>query len=146
MIIIGIDPDLDKSGFALTYKQTKEVTTYTISELLGRIVHLTEQFPGIPLHVYIEFGELNKSNFHIARIPAGIRDIKAYCAQIGANTGKNFATAKLIFDLISAMGIKCIKVRPTNRKIDAATFQKLSGINKRTNQEMRDAFMLIIGK
>jgi len=71
MIKIGIDPDLDKSGFALTYQQTKEVTTYTISELLGRIVELIEQFPDIPLHVYIEFGELNKSNFHIGRIPPG---------------------------------------------------------------------------
>lgn len=146
MIKIGIDPDLDKSGFALTYQQTKEVTTYTISELLGRIVQLMEQFPSIPLHVYIEFGELNKSNFHIGKIPAGVRDIKAYCAQIGANTGKNFAAAKLILDLISSMGINCIKVRPTNRKIDAATFKKLSGISKRTNQEMRDAYMLIIDR
>lgn len=146
MIKIGIDPDLDKSGFALTYQQTKEVTTYTISELVGRIVELMEQFPDIPVQVYIEFGELNKSNFHIGRIPSGVRDIKAYCAQIGANTGKNFATAKLILELISAMGIKCTKVRPTNRKIDAATFKKLSGISKRTNQEMRDAYMLIIGR
>lgn len=59
MIKIGIDPDLDKSGFALTYQQTAEVTTYTISELFGRIVQLMEQFPNIPLQVYIEFGELN---------------------------------------------------------------------------------------
>lgn len=146
MIKIGIDPDLDKSGFALTYQQIKEITTYTISELLGRIVKIKENFPNIPLQVYIEFGELNKSNFHVGRIPAGVRDIKAYCAQIGANTGKNFATAKLILDLISAMGIKCIKVRPTNRKIDAPTFKKLTGISKRTNQEMRDAYMLIIDR
>ena len=59
MIKTGIYPDLDKSGFALTYQQTKEVTTYTISELLGRIVQLVEESPGIPLHVYIEFEELN---------------------------------------------------------------------------------------
>lgn len=50
MIKTGIYPDLDKSGFALTYQQTKEVTTYTIAELLGRIVQFIEHSLAITLN------------------------------------------------------------------------------------------------
>lgn len=146
MIKIGIDPDIDKSGFALTYEKTRELTTYSISELIQRIRKLKEVYGSEKIKVFIEFGELNKSNFHIKYFPPGVIDIKAYCAQIGANTGKNFAAAKLLFDLITSEQIACVKVRPLTRKLDSSTFKALTKVMKRTNQEERDAYMLIFGR
>lgn len=146
MIKIGIDPDIDKSGFALSHEKNIELTTYSIPNLLKRIRELKQDNGPENIKIFIEFGELNKSNFHIKFIPSGVRDIKAYCAQIGANTGKNFATAKLLYDLITSEQISCVKVRPVTRKLDSKTFKALTKINKRTNQEERDAFMLIFGR
>jgi hypothetical protein len=44
------------------------------------------------------------------------------------------------------LDIPHVKVKPTNSKKDSDFIKKLTGITFRTNQEQRDAFMLIYGR
>lgn len=44
------------------------------------------------------------------------------------------------------LGLTYYKVRPTRRKLNSEQFKKLTNITQRTNQEMRDAYLLIHGR
>jgi len=39
-----------------------------------------------------------------------------------------------------------VKIKPTKSKTDSKLFKQITGIDKRTNQEQRDAYMLIHGR
>lgn len=62
MINIGIDPDCDKSGFALIHGEHKELCTLTFFEILKRFKQLIDHYGKDKIIVYIECGFLNKSN------------------------------------------------------------------------------------
>ena len=138
MIKIGIDPDVTKSGFALTYQNQTELTTYSFFELFDRLGQLSIQHQKDKILVYVECGFLNKSNWH--KLQKGSSNINA---KIGERTGANFETAKKICEMCEYLGLKYIQVKPTRKKLNAAEFKAITKIEKRTNQEMRDAFMLI---
>jgi len=138
MIKIGIDPDVTKSGFALTYQNQIELTTYTFFELLDRLGQLALQYGKDKIVVYVECGFLNKSNWH--KLQKGSSNINA---KIGERTGANFETAKKICEMCEYLGLKYIQVKPTRKKLNATEFKAITKIEKRTNQEMRDAFMLV---
>ena len=139
MIKIGIDPDVTKSGFALTYQNQIELTTYSFFELFDRLGQLSKQHPKEKILVYVECGFLNKSNWH--KLQKGSSNINA---KIGERTGANFETAKKICEMCEYLGLKYIQVKPTRKKLNAAEFKAITKIEKRTNQEMRDAFMLVL--
>lgn len=142
-ILIGIDPDIDKSGVAI-YNGSYTLLNLEFPKLVELINSMEEFKENVTF--YVEIGELNSSNFHVKFIPKTISNTRAYCAKIGANVGKNFATAKLICDLIEYNGYKIRKVRPTSSKKDADYFKRVSKLNIKTNQENRDAFFLIFGR
>lgn len=141
MIKIGIDPDVTKSGFALTHKNQLELTTLTFFELLDRLGQLSDNYGKDAIAVYVECGFLNKSNWH--KLNKGSANINA---KIGERTGANFETAKKICEMCEYLGLKHIRVKPTQKKLNAPDFRLITKIEKRTNQEMRDAFMLIFGR
>ena len=91
--------------------------------------------------VYVECGFLNKSNWHKKAGKSA-----AFNAKIGEYTGANFETAKKICEMCEYLNIPHVKVKPTASKKDSEFFKKLTGITTRTNQEQRDAFMLIYGR
>lgn len=136
-MILGIDPDLDKSGVAVLHDTKKiEYSTLTFVDTLG-FVRMNK--PVIKC-VYLEAGWLNqKSNWHGA-------SNMSVAASIGRNVGENHATGKLLKQCIEAEGIKVIEVKPTAKKLNAEDFAKLTKIKTRTNQEVRDAIMLIWGR
>ena len=138
MIKIGIDPDVTKSSFALTYQNQTELTTYSFFELFDRLGQLSLQYPKDKILVYIECGFLNKSNWH--KLQKGSSNINA---KIGERTGANFETAKKICEMCEYLALKYIQVKPTRKKLNAAEFKAITKIEKHANQEMRDALMLV---
>lgn len=141
MINIGLDPDVDKSGFSLINGEHHELHTLPFFDIFKRfkeliLIHGTEY-----ITVYIECGFLNKSNWH--KKAAQSANVNA---KIGERTGANFEVAKKLCEMCEYLGLKYIQVRPTRRKLDAATFKAITKITKRTNQEERDAYMLIFGR
>lgn len=141
MIKIGIDPDIDKSGFALTHQQHTELANLTFFELFDRFGQLVNHYGKDKIQVFVECGYLNKSNWH--KKLNGSANINS---KIGERTGANFETAKKICEMCEYLGIEHFKIKPTRSKIDAATFKAITKIEKRTNQEQRDALMLVFGR
>ncbi len=138
---IGIDPDCDKSGFALIYQNQTELTTLTFFELFDRFGQLINSFGKDNIKVYVECGFLNKSNWH-----RKVQGTSAINAKIGERTGANFETAKKICEMCEYYDLKYIQVKPTRKKLNAVEFKAITKIEKRTNQEMRDALMLVFGR
>jgi DUF1009 family protein len=137
-VIIGIDPDIEKSGvaYSVDYNTRLEMNTLSFVDTLSFI----KQHKHAIKCVYIEAGWLNKkSNWHKAQN-------MSVASRIGANVGQNQAAGKLLQQCIEAEGIKVVTVRPTAKKLTAEDFEKITKIKTRTNQEMRDAAMLIFGR
>lgn len=141
MINIGIDPDVDKSGFSIINGTEYKLQTLPFFDIFKRFKELTLLHGKENITIYIECGFLNKSNWH--KKAAQSANVNA---KIGERTGANFEVAKKLCEMCEYLGFKYIQVRPNRSKIDAATFKALTKITKRTNQEERDAFMLIFGR
>ena len=136
-MIIGIDPDLTKSGIACLHCDTKRIE-YSTLNFVDTLKFIRMNQPIIE-RVYVEAGWFNKkSSYHSS-------PNMSTAARIGKNVGENHATGKLLAQAIEAENIKVILVRPTKKKLNAEQFKALTGIQTRTNQEHRDAVMLIFG-
>lgn len=136
MIKIGIDPDCNKSGVAVK-SHFNSIFLYNLS-FFDLFINLKD-YSTSNTTVYIEAGWLNKSNWHIIQNGSA-----AINSQIGQRTGANHETGKKIVEMCEYLGLPYKLVKPTRKKVDAKLFQKLTGYIGRTNQEQRDAAMLII--
>lgn len=149
-LIIGIDPDTNKSGLATYNPESKELslTNKTFFDLLDTIYMdrvNTEM-------VKVEAGYLNdKSNFHYSR--------NALTAQkIAKNVGECNQTGRLIYQFCERHGIPAKEIPPLakmwkgkNRKISYQEFQTLLETNgitltgkKLVNQEVMDAGLIAL--
>ena len=138
-LLIGIDPDVDKSGVAFKNGNEYTLENLTFFELFDFLKFYKEREEK-PI-VYVEKGSLNKSNWHTKQSHSA-----AFNSKIGENTGRNFETANKIIEMCQYLKLPYVEVKPTRKKIDSETFKKLTGFTKRTNQEQRDSFMLIFGR
>ena len=141
MIFIGIDPDVDKSGFALWRSDEREfsfVVCQRFFTILEKIKYLVETERD-EVVVCVEAGWLiNKSNWH------GSKN-EAISARIGKNIGSNHQVGKLFVEFCEINNIKYIEVKPMG-KMNAHNFSAITGWEARTNSEMRDAAMLVFGR
>jgi hypothetical protein len=104
-------------------------TIFEVIETIGLYSHS---------RIYIEAGWLNKkSNYHPAQGPK-VREA------IARNVGENHAVGKLLVEYCEHEGVEFEAVKPYASKIDSKTFKRISGWQGRTNQEKRDAAMLVI--
>lgn len=138
-ILIGIDPDVDKSGVAFLKDNKLKLQNLTFFELFEMLKFYKER--EIKPIVYVECGYLNKSNWHKKEGKSSALNTK-----IGERTGANFETAKKIIEMCTYLGLPYFQIKPTRKKSDSETFKKLTGLNVRTNQEQRDAYFLIHGR
>ena len=138
-LLIGIDPDVDKSGMAFYDGNEYCLENLTFFELFDFLKFYKER-EDKPV-VYVEKGSLNKSNWHSKNDKS-----HKWNSNIGAALGRNFETANKIIEMCQYLKLPYVEVKPTRKKIDSDTFKKLTGFNKRTTQEQRDAFMLIFGR
>jgi len=136
-ILIGIDPDVTKSGVAVNHSITKiHLTNLTFFQLFDYLKSIQTTELNL-IEVYVECGFLNKGNWHKT---SGSNSINA---QIGQRTGANHEVAKKICEMCEYLGITYHQVKPTKSKVNSDFFKQITKIDKRTNQEQRDAYMLI---
>ncbi len=142
-LLIGIDPDCEKSGIATLNTKTNQVEVKNLSffELLDYLLKSKTDIKSVRL----EAGFLNSGNWHLH-----YTDSKAKAAAKGRDVGRNHEVARKIAEMLEYLGIKHELVKPTKHKMDNATLQqklerlKITGLPKRTNAEMRDAVSLLI--
>lgn len=134
-LLIGIDPDVTKSGVATNEMFLTNLTFFELFDFLSLNKKIHKQ-----IDVYVECGFLNKSNWHKTN---GSNSVNA---QIGQRTGANHEVAKKIIEMCRYLGIMYYEIKPTRSKVNSDFFKQITKIDKRTNQEQRDAYMLIYGK
>ena len=138
--LIGIDPDVDKSGFATwDGKQLLSVSAMSLAEILTELTTEKENI----IAVHVEAGWLNKSNWHLHGAMT-----KQKAAQIGNSAGRNHQRGIDIVEICEWLGIPCRLIQPTTKnswKNNADLFKKMTGWKGRTNPESRDAAMLVYG-
>ena len=133
-LIIGIDPDLEKSGVAVL-GQSLELKNLTFPETIELFRNHQDEIK----KVVIEAGWLNKkSNFRFGHS-------KTAGEKIAKNVGENHATGKLLAEMAKSCGLAVVLVKPSRSKVDSKEFNRITGWQGRTNQEQRDAAMLIFG-
>jgi hypothetical protein len=137
-ILIGIDPDTEKNGFAMLNGNQMRLANLTFFELFEELKFYKEK--EVKPTVYIECGSLNKSNWHSKEGKSS-----KWNSSIGAALGRNFETANKIIEMCEYLKIPYQKIKPKKAKVSGAYFKQITGINSRTNQEQRDALMLIWG-
>lgn len=139
-ILIGIDPDIDKSGVCEYYSsELFELSNLRFFELFDKLASL-KSIDDLDIEVVIEAGWLNKSNWHKV-----VRGSSALNANIGARTGANHEVGKKIVEMCEYLKLKHRIVKPIKSKIDAKAFEQITKYKKRTNQEQRDSAMLVFG-
>lgn len=138
MILIGIDPDVEKSGVAYKNGDDFQLLNLPFFELLEFFENVQREKGGSEkLLVVIEAGWLNKGNWHTKS-----KGSAALNAKIGNNTGRNHETGLKIVEMVEYLGIQYRLVKPMTSKLNSKFFQKITGVTK-SNQEQRDAAMLI---
>lgn len=146
--VIGIDPDIDKSGIGFLEVTTRklEVSTLSFPALMDYFDHVVERQKktGQGVIVVVEASWMMKSNWHLK---FGSR--KEYAAATGYKVGQNHQTGKLICEMARAKGLEVLEHAPLRKcwkgkdgKITADELQQITGLIGRTNQESRDAALL----
>lgn len=148
-IYIGIDPDNEKSGVGIVYKQTKQVKTDKMSfwRLFGFLQELKRTHDKEQYKIIIEAGWLIKSNWHVL----GNYMNTAKAAAMGRSVGMNHQTGILIHDMCKSLDLPVVLQPPLRKywkakdgKISQQELEMVVGTDKlpRMNQDQRDALLL----
>lgn len=144
--IIGIDPDVEKSGVALIDKRepqkTRLVTALSLPALYDWLNTLDVNGETV---VVVEDSWTNGGQWHLPP-----RCKPQIAAKIGENTGRCHQVGRIIVEMCQHIGIPCDPVQPLvkmwagkDRKITHAEIAEITGLKKsRTNQEERDALLI----
>lgn len=150
--VVGIDPDVDKSGVALLDVGAMTLSTYdfTFPYLLEFLKEQKEKHDN--LKIYVEFTDRNRTNWHISH-----HDTARSAARKGFDVGRNQGLAKTIIEMSEYMGIAVYPIQPFRKcwqgaggKITGKELKRLcdmSGVvfnDTRTNQEERDAALIAL--
>ena len=136
--IIGIDPDVDKSGVCIVNNML-QIERLTTMDLVDLFVLIESMSDCRDIKVIVEAGWKNKTNFHV-----GAMDNAWKSAKIGSHVGANHEIGRQIIKFCEKVGIECHAITPRGHKMNAIDFKNRSGWTKRTNQEMRDAYKIIL--
>jgi len=141
-VFIGIDPDTDKSGIAIKCGKVFNLYNLSFFDLYNKLKTISENSKknNIPTQVYVECGFLNKGNRHTQADKS-----LQFNGKISERVGANHEIAKKICEMCEFLELEYKQIRPTQTKTNSTFFQQLTGFTKRTNQEQRDALMLIWG-
>lgn len=137
-LLIGIDPDVDKNGVGINHNGQITLLNLKFFDLFDKLKDM--RFYDEPMLVIVEGGWLNQGNWH--KIQQGKASLNA---KIGEKTGRNHETGRKIIEMLEYLNIKHLVVKPTNQKVNAKIFKMMTKYEGRTNQEQRDAYMLIHG-
>lgn len=146
--LVGIDPDVSKSGFALLDCEAREFTqveALTFPAVVDRFAELAAmKADSKDIIVVMEDSDL-ATNWHY-----NSRDSKAVSAAKGRSVGLCHATARHLKECAENFGLEVVMMKPLRKfwkgrdgKIthdEALYFMR--GLPKQTNQESRDAALL----
>lgn len=144
-IIVGIDPDTVKCGYAKVNKLSKRIIecgSYSFFNLTKKLL-ADKQFYKDDLIIVVEAGWLNEiTNYHQAIGKQGQR--------ISLNTGRNQQVGMLLVQFCIENEIEVIEMRPLkktwkgkDRKITHAELSQFAiGLPKESNQEVRDSVLI----
>lgn len=138
---IGIDPDRERSGVAFCRANSgmiEELKTLAFFELMEYLKEKKEMES--ELVVVVESGNKIQGNWHI-----NDSDSARKAARIGGYVGANHAIGEKIVEMCKYLSIFCVEKIPSRKKLNSETFKMYTRWNGRTNQEMRDAAMLVFG-
>jgi hypothetical protein len=130
--IIGIDPDLHKSGFAVYDRKDKKLTECTslyMWQVFECLQDCCQELPKEQFFVRLEYPK-NTNNYH-----GGGRGSSV-------NLGKNQAVAIILKEFLIAKGIRHELIFPagySNTFKDEKFFKKTTGYDERTNCDARAA-------
>ena len=147
-VVIGIDPDVDKSGVAFLMVEARiiEVVSLTFADLLDYLRETRDTLTkeGRFFVVVVEAGWLNKAHWHVGRGGSAARS-----AAIGNHTGRNHEVGRKTVEMCRHYGIEVVEQPPLRKmwkgkdgKITHEELQIFTGIIGKTNQETRDAALL----
>ena len=136
--IIGIDPDVDKSGVCIV-NEMLQIERLTTMDLIDLFVLIESMRDCRDIKVIVEAGWKNKTNFHVRGGDSAWKS-----AKIGSHVGANHEIGRQIIKFCEKVGVEYHAIKPKGHKMSALDFKKRSGWTKRTNQEMRDAYKIII--
>lgn len=143
-ILIGIDPDVNKSGVAIKYKDEVSVGTMSFFQLFEYLA----KFKGYKVLVRIDAGWLNKpANFRKmikddktgewVPMPDSIKE------RIASKVGRNEQVGKLIGEMCEYLRLEVQLVKPEKQKWSPELFKGATGIET-NNQEEIDAGRLVL--
>lgn len=142
--IIGIDPDIVKSGLAVVRgDKIINLESLTFVELLNAIDNIPCDADG--LVIKIENPEAIKPLFG-----AKTKNKRAIREKICQDVGKCKATARLICEVLESKGHIINKIKPLTgsvkkqAKADASYFNKVTGWQGRSNEDKRDAALIAL--
>lgn len=148
-IFVGIDPDIKKNGVAFWYKDAKrlELENLTFFELFDVIKNLKTRNQ---ISVIIDAGWMNqKTNFRQKYFDKKSKKWVDYRTgvkeKMSSDTGANHETGRKIAEMCDYLGVPYEFHRPTETKLNKEAFAKITGYAGRTNQDKRDAGMLVFG-
>jgi len=146
-ILIGIDPDVEFSGYAKMYISDSGEKELGITKVrFFQMYKLLEHYKIIPhddykIKVYIEAGWLNtKSNWHVSGKGENV------ASRIGTKVGANHQVGKLIAEMCEYLGLEYELVQPRTSKYSIKQFRMMSGYKGKLDQDMVDSALLIIGR
>lgn len=149
-IIVGIDPDVDKSGYAVLKCDERKVATLDALNFFQLQSYLTDladraQNHEMSMVVVVEASWKIQANWHVNQY-----DRRNRAAAKGYDVGRNHQVGMLIVEMCKVNGIPVVEHIPLrkcwsgkDRKITHEELTQFCPVEKnRTNQEMRDAALL----
>lgn len=155
LFIIGIDPDLEKSGYAVWSKKDRKIVeygSYSLPELIElKVKPLIEKYGVEDIKFHVEAGWLNaKSNFRLTNVKSELSD------KVAKDVGQNQGTGKQIVEYLKFFGCNVSIVKPTRKggdkkgsaytSVGKRNFEKNYGFKVgQVNDEERDAIAICYG-
>ena len=143
MTIIGIDPDMRASGVAVVVgKDIQKLNNVRLPELVKFISEIGQPHQ---VTIKLENPEANKGLF-----ACRANKNKAVSIAIATDVGKVMASTYHIKELLEAAGYSVKLITPLKgelkqkAKTDAAYFNKLTGWQKKSNADQRDAALIAL--
>lgn len=144
--VIAIDPDVDKSGFAMLnveLRRMAECTDIAFPQLLDYLYQA--KMLAIDVTVYVEAGWLITHNWHLNG-----KDNKRTASAKGNAAGRNHEVGRKIVEMCKHYGLPVQEVLPLRKcwkgKDGKITQEEIAQFipcfPKKTNQEVRDAALL----
>lgn len=148
--IIGVDPDVERSGVARLDMDggspSLSLRSMEFGELARFLLSLRDEAArgGFPVAVVVEAGWLNRGNWHLRWSDTG----RLACAK-GYQVGRNHEAGRKTAELCRGLGFLVVEQRPLrklwsgkDKKITAAEFRMVTGYDRRSTQDARDAGLL----